>query len=155
MQSSRTIALEFILEWVVIVGCRRFSLRGNFSGFGNFAVQYVTFDKEKRQQRQQQQQEDEDEDEDNNEDCQLQQKVNNVAEALTTKRVDDTHLSSKRDKSTRPTKRQRPLLYSDSYSELSHDKAGSYSDSYSSDELNNAKAKSDEDDKKLRPAKQK
>ncbi|KAI9854330.1 MAG: hypothetical protein M1813_001284 [Trichoglossum hirsutum] len=113
--------------------------------------------KEKRQQWQQQ--EDEDEDEDNNEDCQLQQKVNNVAEALTTKRVDDTHLSSKRDKSTRPTKRQRPLLYSDSYSELSHDKAesysDSYSDSYSSDELNNAKAKSDEDDKKLRPAKQK
>jgi hypothetical protein len=35
--------------------------------------------------------------------------VNNVAAALTTERVSDTYLSSKRNESARPAKRQRPL----------------------------------------------
>ena len=42
-QNSRTIALKLILEWVVVVGSRRFSLRSNFAGSGNFAVKYVTY----------------------------------------------------------------------------------------------------------------
>jgi hypothetical protein len=95
---------------------------------------------------------DKDDDED---DGQLQQRVNSVAAVLTTERVGDTYLFSKGDKSARPAKRQRLLPYSDSSPEPSHDEAGSYSDSYSDNELNNDKAKLDKDDERPRPAKRK
>ncbi|KAI9775082.1 MAG: hypothetical protein M1839_001474 [Geoglossum umbratile] len=113
-----------------------------------------TFDKGKRQQQEAEVEGGVDKDDDED-DGRLQQGVDSVAAVLTTERVGDTHLSSKGDESARPAKRQRPLPYSDSSPEPSHDEAGSYSDSYSDDELNNAKAKSDEDDERPRPAKRK
>jgi len=66
-----------------------------------------TFDEEKRQQRQQQEEDDKD-------DSQPQQKVNNVAVALTTEKVSYTHLFSKGDERTRLSKQQQPLPYSKS-----------------------------------------
>ncbi|KAI9863873.1 MAG: hypothetical protein M1813_003525 [Trichoglossum hirsutum] len=110
-----------------------------------------TFDKRERQQQKAEAEEEVDKDDDED-DGQLQQRVNSVA-VLTTERVSDTHLSSKGDESARPAKRQRSLPYSDSSLEPSHDEAESYSDSYSDDELNNAKAKLDKVDERPRPAK--
>ncbi|KAI9782621.1 MAG: hypothetical protein M1839_004867 [Geoglossum umbratile] len=118
------------------------------------ALNTDTFDKGERQQ-QEAEVEGEVDKHDDEDDSQPQQRVNSVAAVLMTERVGDTHLSSKGDKSARPAKQQRPLPYSDSSSEPSHDEVGSYSDSYSDDKLNNAKAKSDEDDERPRPAKQK
>ncbi|KAI9776258.1 MAG: hypothetical protein M1839_000492 [Geoglossum umbratile] len=118
------------------------------------ALNTDTFDKGERQQQEAEVEGEVDKDDDED-DGQLQQRVNSVAAVLTTERIGDTHLSSKGDESARPAKRQRPLPYSNSSPEPGHDKAGSYSDSYSDDELNNAKAKSDEDDERPRPAKRK
>jgi hypothetical protein len=42
MQNSRTIALELILEWVVVVGSRRSSLRGKLAVSGELTIGYVT-----------------------------------------------------------------------------------------------------------------
>jgi hypothetical protein len=116
------------------------------------ALNTDNFDKGKRQQQEAEVEGEVDKDDDEDDD-QLQQGVDNVAVVLTTERVDDTYLSSKEDESARPAKRQRPLPYSDSFLEPSHDKVGSYSDSYSNDKLNNAEAKSDEDNERPRPAK--
>jgi hypothetical protein len=118
------------------------------------ALNTDTFDKGKRQQQETEVEGEVDKDDDED-DSRLQQGVDSVAAVLATERVGDTHLSSKGDESARPAKRQRPLPYIDSSSEPSYDKAGSYSDSYSDNELNNAKAKSDEDDERSRPAKRK
>ncbi|KAI9764659.1 MAG: hypothetical protein M1840_008156 [Geoglossum simile] len=108
-----------------------------------------TFDEERQQQ------EGDHKGGDNDEDNQPQQKVNNVAAVLMTERVGNTHVSSKGDESARPAKRQQPLPYGDSSPEPSHDEAGSHSDNYSDDELNNTEAKLDEDDERPRPAKRK
>ncbi|KAI9770373.1 MAG: hypothetical protein M1839_003215 [Geoglossum umbratile] len=117
------------------------------------ALNTDTFDKGERQQQEAEAEGEVDKDDDED-DSQPQQRVNSVA-VLTTERVGDTHLSGKGDENARPAKRQRPLPYSDSSPEPSHDEAGSYNDSYSDDELNNAKAKSDKDDGRPRPAKRK
>ncbi|KAI9770863.1 MAG: hypothetical protein M1839_003026 [Geoglossum umbratile] len=117
------------------------------------ALNTDTFDKGERQQQEAEAKGEVDKDDDKD-DGQPQQRVNSVA-VLTTERVGDTHLFSKGDESARPAKRQRPLPYSDSSPEPSHDEAGSHSDSYSDDELNNAKSKSDKDDERPRPAKRK
>ncbi|KAI9769831.1 MAG: hypothetical protein M1840_003825 [Geoglossum simile] len=77
------------------------------------------------------------------------------AEGEVDKDDDEDDGQPKGDESARPAKRQRPLPYSDSSPEPSHDEAGSHSDSYSDDELNNAKAKLDKDDERPRPAKRK
>ncbi|KAI9864949.1 MAG: hypothetical protein M1813_002720, partial [Trichoglossum hirsutum] len=98
------------------------------------ALNIDTFNKEERQQQEIEAEGEVDKDDDED-DYQL---------------VGDTYQSSKGDKIARSAKRQRPLLYSDSSPEPSHDKARSYSDSYSDDELNNTKS-----DEGPRPAKQK
>jgi hypothetical protein len=41
MQNSRTIALKSILEWVVVVGFRRSSLRGKLAVSGKLTIKYV------------------------------------------------------------------------------------------------------------------
>jgi hypothetical protein len=112
------------------------------------------FDKRDRQQ-QEAEAEGEVDKNDDEDDGQLQQRVNSVAAVPMTESVGNTHLSSKGDESARPAKRQRPLPYGDSSPEPSYDEAGSHNDSYGDDELNNTKAKSDEDDERPRPAKRK
>jgi hypothetical protein len=75
-----------------------------------------------------------------------------VVVELTAKRVSNTYLSSKEDRSLRLAERQRLLSSYDLSLELSYNKAGSDSDSNSDDELNK-KANKDKDNRKPRPTK--
>jgi hypothetical protein len=71
-----------------------------------------------------------------------------VAAEPTAKRVSDTHLSGKADRSPRPAKRQQLLPDRESLA-TSHDEVGY--DSHSGDEINNTE--SDKDNKEPRPMK--
>ena len=108
------------------------------------ALNSDTFDKEDKEQQEEEQ---EDEDYDNIEDGrQLQQEVKeDVAVVLTSGKVDDTHLSGKKDESLE-------LANCDLSPEPSKDKLEC--DSYSDDELN-SNLKSDEDNEKSSSAKRK
>jgi hypothetical protein len=102
------------------------------------------FDEEERQQQEQE----EDGGYDNEDGGQLQQEVKeDVAATLMSEKVGDTHLSSKKNKSLR-------LANYDSSLEPSQDKLGSYSSSFSDDELNGNPV-SINVDREPRPAKRK
>lgn len=116
-----------------------------------------SFDEGERQQQEMEADEAADEAADGNndeDDSHARQEVNSMATTLAAEGVSDTHLSSKEDGSPRPAERQQLLPSRDPSSETSHDDAGSYNDTHSNDELHN-NADSDDDNRRLRPAKRK
>lgn len=122
-----------------------------------------TFAKKNKQQQQQQQEEEEKDSNDNENDedeeqCSdkdnRQQEVNNVAAAQTARRGSDTYLSSK-DESALPAKQQRLLHFHNPSLQPGQEGTGNHGDSCSDGEMINTRAKSDKEQKRPRPLKQK
>ncbi|KAH0538364.1 hypothetical protein FGG08_005059 [Glutinoglossum americanum] len=111
-----------------------------------------TFDKGERQQQEAEAEaEGEADNDDNEDDGQVQQEANDMAAAVTAKRISDNHLSGKEGGSPRLAERQRLLPSRDPSPEPGHDETGSDSDGNNNKPSN--KADPDKDNGWLRPAK--